>query len=88
VKFCASFFCRLRGLLFVSGLAENEGAIFVLSKSNLVFAAVRTIEMRFGIGIICLGKSGLAVDKLFANPRTLFDLPKSPAVLYRAYVGL
>ena len=75
-------------MLFVSRLAQNEGAIFVLSKSNPTFAAVRTIEMRFSIGIICLDRRGLAVDKLSVNPRSLSDLLKSTAMLDRGYVGL
>ncbi len=81
-KICASFFCRLRGLLFVSSLADGEGLIFVLSKQTRVFAAVHTIGMRFCIGIIWLDKRGLVVDKALAKPRRLFYLPKAPAKYY------
>ncbi len=81
-KICASFFCRLRGLLFVSSLAEGEGAIFVLSKQTRVFAAVHTIGMRFSIGIIWLDKRRVVVDKAIASPRRFFYLPKASAKYY------
>lgn len=81
-RLCAGFFCRLRGLLQRTCLAENEGAIFVVSKASRALAAVHTIGMRFSIGIIWLDERGIVVDKAVAKPWRFCILPKSPATCY------
>ena len=36
-KYCASFLCRLRGLMFAGQLTEDEGIVLVASKPGQAF---------------------------------------------------
>ncbi len=78
-RYCARFFCRLRGLLFTSDLANGEGIIFIFAQPSRLFSAVHTFGMRYSIGIIWLDKRGLVVDKAASQARRWVYLPKSPA---------
>lgn len=78
-KWCASFWCQLRGLQFVRDLPEEAGLIFVGKSENKVESSIHMLFMFMEIAVIWLDSSGKVVDKQLAKPWRLAYVPKEPA---------
>lgn len=96
VKWCSSFFCRLRGLMFRARLNEGEGLLLVESRESRLDTAIHMLFMRFPIAAVWLDARFRVVDTCLARPwrpmyapRRLakYTLETSPALLEKIAVG-
>jgi len=96
VKWCKSFACRLRGLMFRRHLPSDEGLLLVENKASIAATAIHMIFVFFPIAAIWLDDSFRVVDKALARPfRPLYAsrtparyvLEAVPAVLDRVTLG-
>jgi len=79
VKWCASVWCRFRGLQLVSGLPDDQGVLFVNRRENRSEATIHMFFMLFSIAVVWLDSSGKVVDKKLAKPWRPAYAPKAPA---------
>lgn len=79
VKWCASSWCRFKGLQFVRHLPDEEGVLFVTASESRTNTAIHMFFCFFPIAVIWLDKSGLVVDKALAKPWRPAYVPKAPA---------
>lgn len=79
VRWCSSFFCKLRGLMFRKSLAAGEGLLLVESYESRIATAIHMLFMRFPIATIWLDKDFRVVDKKLARPWQLSLAPNKPA---------
>ena len=82
VKWCASFWCKLRGLQFTFELDADEGLLFVNSRESRTEAAIHMMFMFMDIAVVWLDSSGRVVDKQRAKPWRLAYVPKDAAQYY------
>ncbi len=67
VKFCDSFLCRLRGLMFRSVLARDEGLLLVIGKDLRVDSSIHMLFMSFDIAVFWINSEMNVVDKAIAK---------------------
>ncbi len=78
-KWCASFWCKFRGLQLVLRLPENEGLLFVTDGESRAATTIHMFFMFFSIAVIWLDSSGKVVDKCHAKPWRPVYAPNAPA---------
>ena len=78
-KFCDSFFCQLRGLMFRRSLAANEGLLLVQKRENRSESAIHMLFMFMDLAVVWLNTSKQVVDVKSARRWRLFYAPQSPA---------
>jgi uncharacterized membrane protein (UPF0127 family) len=81
-RWCASFLCHLRGLMFVMHLPKDEGLLFVTKSESKTNTAIHMFFMFFSIGVLWLDKTGRVVDKKLAKPWRPMYAPRDPAMYY------
>jgi uncharacterized protein len=79
VKWCASFWCKLRGLMFRRHLPAGEGLLFVEGRESRQGSAIHMLFMFLTIGVVWLDKDGRVVDKKLAKPWRPIYTPQAPA---------
>jgi uncharacterized membrane protein (UPF0127 family) len=79
VKWCETFFCRLRGLTFRSFLAPEEGLLLVQKKESLANSAIHMFFVGMDLGVIWLDQEGMIVDIQLATSWAPFYRPAKPA---------
>lgn len=79
VKWCRSFFCRLRGLMLRRPLAEGEGWLLVERRESRLDSAIHMLFVSFPIAAIWLDSGFRVVDTCLARPWRLFYAPRAPA---------
>lgn len=81
-KWCASHWCRFRGLQFVTKLADDEGLLFVNNSESRAESAIHMFFMFMSIGVIWMDERGCVIDKQFAKPWRPMYAPAAPAKYY------
>lgn len=81
-RWCDSFLCHLRGLMFVSDLPRDEGLLFVTGSESRTNSTIHMLFMRISIGVVWLDQSGRVVDTVLAKPWRLAYGPRQPAQYY------
>jgi uncharacterized membrane protein (UPF0127 family) len=79
IRYCDSFFTRLRGLMFTKDLAPNGGILLVDSRESKSNAAIHMMFMNYDITVLWLDKDGVVVDKALAKRWRPFYQPQQPA---------
>ena len=82
VRWCASLFCKGRGLMLRRSLKPGEGLLFVESFASRAGTAVTMLFMRFPIAVIWMDADFKVVDKLVAKPWRLSYVPTKAAKYY------
>jgi uncharacterized membrane protein (UPF0127 family) len=78
-KYCASFLCRLRGLMFRKELALYDGLLLVQERENRLDAAIHMLGMFIDLGIVWINESRQVVDVRRAYKWRSFIVPRAPA---------
>lgn len=81
-KWCASYWCKLRGLQFTRHLDDDEGLLFVNGRESKVEAAIHMFFMFMEIAVVWLDASGKVVDKTLAKPWRPAYAPQAAAQYY------
>jgi len=79
VKWCQSFACRLRGLMFRRHLSPDEGLLLVENQVSIAATAIHMFFVFFPIAAIWLDDSFRVVDKTLARPFRPFYASRTPA---------
>ncbi len=79
VRWCSSFGCKLRGLMFRRELAPGEGLLMVEQRESRSATAIHMLFMNFAIATIWLDTSFRVVDSVLAKPWRLAYAPGKPA---------
>jgi uncharacterized membrane protein (UPF0127 family) len=79
VKWCKSFACRLRGLMFRRRLPPDEGLLLVENKASIAATSIHMFFVFFPIAAIWLDDAFRVVDKTLARPFRPFYAPHAPA---------
>jgi uncharacterized membrane protein (UPF0127 family) len=79
VRWCASFMCRLRGLMFRSAIAPGEGIVLVEPRDSRAAVSIHMFFVPFTIAAVWVDSSGRVVDKVAARPWRPFYAPRAPA---------
>lgn len=96
VKWCDTFFSRLRGLMFRRALANDEGLILVERRSSIASTSIHMFFVNFDIATFWLDDDQKVIHKTlarrwrpyYASPRPArFVLETSPALLNRIAIG-
>ncbi len=79
VKYCQSFFCQLRGLMFTSNLPENAGLLLVQGSESRVNASIHMMFMKIDLAVIWIDSKFEVVDLVLARRWKLAYLPQKAA---------
>ncbi len=79
VRWCQSYWLRLRGLMLRRHLPEDEGLILVYGHESIIDSSIHMLFMLFAIAVVWLDKNGQVVDKKLAKPWRPFYASRKPA---------
>lgn len=78
-RWCDSFFCRLRGLMFRRRLHPGEALILVEPGESRAATSIHMFFVPFPIAAIWINSAGKIVDKVKARPWRPYYAPRAPA---------
>jgi uncharacterized membrane protein (UPF0127 family) len=78
-KFCQSFFCQLRGLMFTPDLPDNEGLLLVQGSDSRLNASIHMMFMRMDLAVFWINSEYIVVERVLAHRWKLGYVPKHPA---------
>jgi len=78
-RYCATFFCRLRGLTFHRPLRTNEGLLLVQKRDARIDSAIHMLGVSFDLAVIWINKRFEVVDVRLARRWRLAYFPQAPA---------
>lgn len=80
VKYCASFLCRLRGLMFRSRLDTDDGLLLVQGKhDSRIEASIHMLFVPFDLNVVWINSAMAVVDKVIAKAWRPAYFPSAPA---------
>ncbi len=78
-KYCQSFFCQLRGLMFTNSLPQNQGLLLVQGSDSRVGASIHMMFMRIDLAIVWINSEYSVVDRVLAKRWKLSYIPQKAA---------
>jgi uncharacterized membrane protein (UPF0127 family) len=79
VRWCDSFFCKLRGLTFRRQLQMQDALVLVESNDSTSATAIHMLFVFFPIAAIWIDSAGEVVDCRLAKPFRLVYVSRAPA---------
>jgi uncharacterized membrane protein (UPF0127 family) len=77
--YCASFFCRLRGLTFRRQLPDDQGLLLVQNRESRVDTSIHMFFVWFALAVVWIDTGGKVVDVRLAKPWRPAYIPRSAA---------
>ena len=77
--YCDTFLCRLKGLMFRSGIPEEWGLLLVQPSESIVNAAIHMVGVPFNLGVIWINADGIVVDLAEVKKWIGVKSPNKPA---------
>ena len=65
--YCESFFCRLRGLMFRSSLAQAEGLLLVEARNSRLDTSIHMLFVPMNLAVIWINSGYTVVDTVLAR---------------------
>ncbi len=78
-RYCQSFFCQLRGLMFTKSLPQGQGLLLVQGNDSRINSSIHMMFMRIDLAVIWINSQYQVVDTVLARRWKPAYLPKSPA---------
>jgi uncharacterized membrane protein (UPF0127 family) len=78
-KYCQSFFCQLRGLMFTKSLPEHHGLLLVQNSDSRINSSIHMMFMWIDLAVIWINSELQVVDIVLARRWKVAYLPKQPA---------
>jgi uncharacterized membrane protein (UPF0127 family) len=78
-RYCSSFFCRLRGLMFTRSIGSQEGLLMVQAHADRIDSSIHMLFMAFDLAVIWLNDQYRVVDKKYCRRWKLAYFPAAPA---------
>ncbi len=66
-RYCASFLCQLRGLMFRPSLPNNEGLLLVQGRDSRLESSIHMMFMRMDLTIVWINSANEVVDVCLAR---------------------
>lgn len=80
VKYCDSFLCRLRGLMFRSRLEPDDGLLLVEGKrDSRIETSIHMLFVPFDLDVVWINSAMTVVDKVIAKAWRPAYAPAQPA---------
>ncbi len=79
IRYCDSFFCKLKGLMFTRELDPDEGIMFVENGESKVNTSIHMFFMRYDLAVLWLDNDRVIVDKVLAKKWAPFYIPQKAA---------
>ena len=80
VKYCDSFMCRLRGLMFRERLEPDDGLLLVQGgRDSRVDASIHMLFVPFDLNVVWINTGMTVVDKIIAKAWRPAYVPAKPA---------
>lgn len=79
VKYCESFLCRLRGLMFRSKLGLEQGIVLVQPEDSQINSAIHMLFVFMDLAVIWINSDMEVVDSVLARAWRPIYLPRRPA---------
>ena len=79
VDYCDSFLCRLRGLMFQTRLAHDEGLLLVEKRNSRIDTSIHMFFVPFDLAVIWINSEMMVVDKIIAKSWHPAYFPKADA---------
>lgn len=79
VKYCDSFLCRFKGLMFSPPLEADRGLLLVYKRENRMEAAIHMLAVKTDLAIAWLNHDLIVVDRRLARKGKLMYVPSAPA---------
>jgi hypothetical protein len=79
VRYCDSFLCQLRGLMFRRSLDVEEGLLLVQPQDGRLASAIHMLFVPFPLAVFWLDSQLRVVDKVLAQPWRPAYFPRQPA---------
>ena len=79
VGYCDSFLCRLRGLMFRSHIALDEGLLLVQSRDSRLDSSIHMFFVPFDLAVFWINSKMEVVDKVIARSWRPAYFPKIEA---------
>lgn len=77
-RWCDTFFCRLRGLMFRQELPAGIGLVLDEKRDGVTNTTIHMFAVLFPIGVLWVNSEGVVVDKVVAHPWRIYT-PGKPA---------
>lgn len=77
--YCASFFCRLRGLTFRRSIPQNWGLLLVQNRDSRVDSSIHMLAMWIDLAVVWITDGGDVVDVRLARRWRPAYFPQRPA---------
>jgi uncharacterized membrane protein (UPF0127 family) len=77
--YCDSFLCRLRGLMFRSGLPHNEGLLLAEGRDSRLDASIHMLFVCMDLAVIWINSGYIVVDTVLARAWRPAYAPRQPA---------
>jgi uncharacterized membrane protein (UPF0127 family) len=77
--YCDSFLCRLRGLMFRSSLASDQGLLLVESRDSRLDTAIHMLFVFMDLAVIWINSDKVVVDNVLAHAWRPAYAPRQPA---------
>jgi uncharacterized membrane protein (UPF0127 family) len=79
VRYCISFGCRFRGLMFHRPLHFNEGIVLVEQRDRVIDSSIHMMFVNFDLAVVWINHQGEVVDTALARRWRPGYFPKRPA---------
>ena len=77
--YCDSFLCRLRGLMFRSSLAHEEGLLLVEARESRLDTSIHMLFVPMDLAVIWIDSNQIVVDRVLARSWHPAYLPRQAA---------
>ncbi len=77
--YCDSFLCRLRGLMFRSSLAPDNGLLLVEARESRLDTAIHMLFVFMDLAVIWINSEKIVVDTILARAWRPAYAPHKPA---------
>jgi len=78
-KYCQSFLCQLRGLMFTKSLPEDHGLLLVQNSDSKVNSSIHMMFMWLDLAVFWINSEYTVVDLVLAHRWKLLYFPKGAA---------
>jgi len=78
-RFCSSFLCRLRGLMFTKAISRGAGLLLVQERDSRLDSAIHMFFVNYDLAIIWINNHKVVVDTCLARRWRPFYMPHKPA---------
>lgn len=78
-RYCSSFLCRLKGLMFQKVIGKHDGLLMIQSRADRVESSIHMLFMAFDLAVIWIDDQSRVVDTQICHRWRPAYIPAAPA---------